>query len=229
MKKSQLPEDIRIHCPEGLSDEQVEAWLLGYLASNSQSAGQGGKKPPSVWGGVDFSAQQPDETTPTAPTTEEPETYKELQAPQTDEAAPFPSQLSTDAPASWSFWGPRRENTTKLVGNVASKGEPEPGKDWVIITALVLGGLCVPLFEFGLLTYAGIIFSVWASVRSYQNFGRDKNKVVGATVLNVTFFFVSLMHYEHIPEEVGGFAIVIFVPMIGFFQHTYLSDREKER
>ena len=124
------------------------------------------------------------------------------------------------------------------MGNVASEGESEPDKDrisrgridnWVINTALVLGCLCVPFFEFGILTFAVIIFSVWASVRSYQNFGRDKNKVVGATVLDVTFFFVSLMHYEHIPEEVAGFAIVIFMPMTAFFQHTYLSDREKER
>jgi hypothetical protein len=33
MNRSQLPEHIREKCPEGLTDEQVEAWLLGYIAS----------------------------------------------------------------------------------------------------------------------------------------------------------------------------------------------------
>ena len=37
MKKEQLPVHIRSHCPEGLSEAQVEAWLLGYLARNSSS------------------------------------------------------------------------------------------------------------------------------------------------------------------------------------------------
>lgn len=37
MKRDQLPAHIREKCPEGLTDEQIEAWLLGYLASSDSN------------------------------------------------------------------------------------------------------------------------------------------------------------------------------------------------
>ena len=95
MKKSQLPENIRIHCPEGLSEEQVEAWLLGYLASNPQSGEQGSAEHI----GGDFTAHQPDETAPKEPRTEKPETYKELQDQQSDAGQPERSVYASQSPS----------------------------------------------------------------------------------------------------------------------------------
>jgi hypothetical protein len=36
MNRDQLPDHIKDKCPHGLSDEQVEAWLLGYLANDPE-------------------------------------------------------------------------------------------------------------------------------------------------------------------------------------------------
>ena len=41
MKHDHLPRHIRDLCPQGFNDEQVEAWLLGYLA-RSEEGGEAG-------------------------------------------------------------------------------------------------------------------------------------------------------------------------------------------
>jgi hypothetical protein len=41
VKRDHLPRHIRDLCPQGLNDEQVEAWLLGYLA-RSEEGGEAG-------------------------------------------------------------------------------------------------------------------------------------------------------------------------------------------
>ena len=237
MKKEQLPDHIRPHCPDGLSDEQVEAWLLGYLARDSSSTSTSSEEKTDIEevqiDRLEERKKLPGFASPSQEVTPSIEAHSSS-SPQSDEIATdrpkkYNSEAFQDPPTADSKI-PKKEGTDKFNPDPKPSGpdsvnatrldkpeaENEERKSPHFVTiALVTGIISIGAYEVGIIPLFGLFVSVASIIYSYKNDGYKYGLACLATALNAIYCIMNVRINGHLSDGVAFGVMLVALIAIG--------------